>query len=494
MAHSTIGIKSFGAYIPSIRLDRSEIVGATGWINPALRAYSKGTRAVCDFDEDTITMSVEAARFCLRQSTNNNVSALIASSTTMPFADRLNTSVISGAVGLDENLEAYDVTGSQRAGLSALHLALSISSGGATSGDVLCLSADRRRGRPGSTIEVTSGDGAAAFLVGSDDVIARCLAHEVSTVDFIDHYRRSDQLYDYGGEERWIREEGYRKIAPPVIHKLLEEASIAADDINHFIFPCPIRGVTSGIARQLGVKADAVCDDFYSSCGDTGVAHPLMMLADTLCKAAPGEKILVVGFGQGCEVMLLETTPLIAEAQHFQKVGELINSPGYQIPLMRYLAFNEQIDMDYGPRAEADKKTSLSVAFRHSSALSRLVAGQCRVCGTIQFPKSTICVNPNCLHEGDQDDHPLVDETATIHTITSDWLGYSRNPPNRYGVVDFTSGARTMLNFTSSKDEPRVGDTVTLAFRIQEVDQMRKFHRYSWKAIATPTSENGADK
>ena len=61
----TVGILSFGGYIPIMRLARKAIVDANAWFNPALRALGRGERAIANWDEDPVTMAVEAARDCL---------------------------------------------------------------------------------------------------------------------------------------------------------------------------------------------------------------------------------------------------------------------------------------------------------------------------------------------------------------------------------------------------------------------------------------------
>jgi len=63
-----VGIKSFGAYVPRMRLKRAAAAAAHGWAFPALRGLAKGARAFTDWDEDSITMGVEAARDALRRS------------------------------------------------------------------------------------------------------------------------------------------------------------------------------------------------------------------------------------------------------------------------------------------------------------------------------------------------------------------------------------------------------------------------------------------
>jgi len=496
MPSKNLGIKNYSVYIPTLRLDRKDILNAVGWIDPSQQAHRKGQRAVCDFDEDTITMAVEAARLAVSTNTVKNISACILGSTTLPFADRLNASIVTTALGLDDNTEAFDVTGSQRAGLSAMRLAANLAgqsiSAATDDSDVLCVAVDQRRGKPGSAIELVCGDGAAALVLGQEDVIARILAHKVSTIDFVDHFRRSDQRFDYLWEQRWIREEGYFKLVEPVVHSVLNEAKINADEISHFILPCPIARVREKLAKRLGIKPEAIRDNFQKTFGETGAAHSLVMLCDTLDVAKPGDKILVAGFGQGCETFILEVTPLIKKRHATRPVSLESEENDHLIPYVKYLAINELMQTDFGPRSETDSKTAVSTAHRHSKQIGRLIAGECSVCGTIQFPKSAICVNPNCNHEGPQSEHPLADEMAKIKSITTDYLGFSRSPPNRYGMVEFTSGARMIVNFSSRGDlEPAVGTDVNMVYRIKDVDPLRNYQRYCWKALPVRTKNKG---
>ena len=59
------GIHAFGGYVPRLRLQRRVIAEANAWFNPALMALGRGERAIANWDEDSITMAVEAARDCL---------------------------------------------------------------------------------------------------------------------------------------------------------------------------------------------------------------------------------------------------------------------------------------------------------------------------------------------------------------------------------------------------------------------------------------------
>src|ERR1700740_138172 len=114
------GILSYGAYIPRKRLQRSVIYAANAWFAPGLKGLAKGERAIGDWDEDSITMAVEAARDALIGVDRSQVGSLSLASTTLPYADRLNSGIVKEALSLPDAVASLDATGSQRAATSSL--------------------------------------------------------------------------------------------------------------------------------------------------------------------------------------------------------------------------------------------------------------------------------------------------------------------------------------------------------------------------------------
>src|ERR1700716_790954 len=149
-----VSIQAFGGYIPRLRLQREAIVRSVGWFNGGLRGLAKGERAMASWDEDAITMAVEAARDCLGDRDRSIVAKVVLASTSLPNADRQNSTVVKEALNLDDDIAAFDVTGSQRAGTSALLDALQAVAGGA--GATLCIASERNRHRPGSEGELNA--------------------------------------------------------------------------------------------------------------------------------------------------------------------------------------------------------------------------------------------------------------------------------------------------------------------------------------------------
>ena len=59
------GIVSYGGYIPRKRLNRMSIYQGMGWYIPALISVAQGERSFANWDEDSLTMAVAAARNCV---------------------------------------------------------------------------------------------------------------------------------------------------------------------------------------------------------------------------------------------------------------------------------------------------------------------------------------------------------------------------------------------------------------------------------------------
>lgn len=478
-----VGITAFGGYIPKRRLVRQAIVDAHVWADPGLARRGRGERAMCNWDEDAVTMAVEAVRSCLN-SGRTSPDALYFASTSAPFADRQNAGIVSTALSLPESIASVDLGSSQKAGVSAFIQALGAVQGGLYH-QALVVASEKRRVKAGSAGELAYGDGAAALAVGTDGLLAEFVAAQSATVDFVDHFRSATEAYDYTWEERWIRDEGFAKIVPPCINQALAKAGAAAADVDHFIMPSTIGRAVAGIARQVGLRPEAIADNLAGVMGEAGAAHPLVMLLHVLeTRAKPGDLLLLAGFGQGCDVVVLRTTEALAQFQSAQGVSDALANRQPEDNYQKFLAFNDLIRLEKGMRAENDDyKTALSVTYRKRDMLLGLVGGRCGQCGALQFPRTEVCVNPQCGAHGAQEPHSFRDEPATVLTWSADYLAYTADPPSHFGMITFKEGGRFMTDFTDvTVGGIEVGMPVRMVFRIKSMDSRRGFVRYFWKA------------
>lgn len=478
------GLQNFGAYVPRLRLEREAIAAATGWASGLRGSKPKGRRSYCAWDEDSVTMAVEAARDCLVGQDRASVAELVFASTTAPFADRCNAGIVAEALDLRESMQTTDVAGHQRAGVSALLDALR----GATAGrePTLIVASERRVARSGSEQESRYGHGAAAVLVSTgQELVAECVGVASLRADFVDHYRAADDEYDYAYEERWVRDAGYLALVPRAIQTALEAAGSAAGDVTHCVVQGP-RRFAQAVAKVAGLRDETVQDDLHGECGDTGVAHPLLALGATLERAARGALVLVAGFGQGCDVVLLRSTgrPVARGRGASGALADGVPNTEY----VRFLANCGLLDVDWGMRAERDNRTAQSAMWRHHRDVTAFVGGRCTACGTVQYPRSRACVNPACRAFDTQAPEPLAEKNGRVKTYTEDWLAVTRSPPHVYGNVEIEGGGNAFIEFADTRPgELAVGAPVRFVFRVKDFDTVRGFRRYFWKAVPART-------
>ena len=134
-------------------------------------------------------------------------------------------------------------------------------------------------------------------------------------------------------------------------------------------------------------------------------------------------------------------------------------------------------------RAERDQRTAHTVAYRKRGALSAFKGGRCQRCGTVQFPQSRMCVNPECRATDSQVAHRLAETRGRVKSFTEDWQAYAARPPYSYGNVEFAEGGNLLMEFTDVEPgELKVNDAVRFVYRIKDEDRARGFRRYFWKA------------
>lgn len=483
-----IGITAYGAYIPRARLSKRVMAVANSWFDAGLNALAKGERSICNWDEDSITMAVEAGKDCLSALENKTLSSLYLASTTLPFQDRQNSVVVAEAMNLEPRLRSMDIGSSQRAATSALIALLESTVDNNDDSNALLVASEHRRSKAGSRSEMLWGDGAAAVTVGANNVIAELVGIETLAVDFIDHYRGEDSSFDYGWEERWIRDEGFMRSVPAVVNRLLESHSIGAQQIKYFVLPTDQARTPGVLAKKLGIDSTAIVDNQIANVGVAGVAQPILLLVKALETAQAGDLILVTGFGQGCDAILLRATDAIANVKPDLGLAGSVAARREETNYHKFLSFNNLVQRELGKRAEADKQTYLSGYNRRKDLLTGFIGGKCRECGTVQIPRDKYCVNPECNALESQDDYPFSNKTATVATWTADNLTFDLNPPAYFGMVAFDGGGKLMMDFTEVEaGKIDSGTKLTVHFRIKQFDTQRGFRKYFWKAV--PVSE-----
>ncbi len=478
-----LGIKSYAGYIPRYRLNRMTIFSSMGWLNPAIIMNAAGEKSVANYDEDSVTMAAAAGQRCLEGIGPAQVGALYYASTTSPFRERSAANIVSAALGIEENVRSADFGSSAKAGTTALISAIEFC---AANPDLsaLAAAADCRIGKVGSVQEMVFGDAGAAVMVGSDDVIAEFDGSYSVSCDFVDHLRGSESRYDRQWEERWIRDLGYERIIPEAVQAYLDKYGSRIEDYTKIIYPCYYGAARKNINRKLGLNPAQLQDDLMMECGDSGSAHPLLLLAGALENASSGDKLMVIGFGYGCDILGFTVTEAIAHYKDRLRVSDSIKREAELDSFTKYLAWRDMLPVEVGLRGEEDKITRWSMVWRNRGAILGLKGTVCLACGTRQYPPQRICVNPDCGAIDQMEPFRFADQGGNVVSFTSDMLAATINPPAIYGNIDFNGGGRCMMDFTDcAMEDLEVGKAVKFTFRVKYYDRRRDTTFYFWKAV-----------
>jgi 3-hydroxy-3-methylglutaryl CoA synthase len=169
-----VGIISYGAYIPRYRIKVEEIArvwGANGTeISRGLGVFEK---ALPDMDEDTITISVEAARAAMARRVINpaDIGAVYVGSESHPYAVKPTAVTVGEAIGATPVMTAADYEFACKAGTAAIQTSMGLVKSGMVTYSV-AVGADVAQGEPGDALEYTAAAGGAAMIIGNDDPIA----------------------------------------------------------------------------------------------------------------------------------------------------------------------------------------------------------------------------------------------------------------------------------------------------------------------------------
>ncbi|MCK5783265.1 MAG: hypothetical protein KAH06_02380 [Desulfobacterales bacterium] len=477
------GICTYGGYVPRYRLDRGGIVGSMAWINPVIMMFAQGDKAVANFDEDTVTMGVAAGIDALTNVDSASIEGIYFASTSMPYKERLNAGIIALGTNVNENIRGADFSGTKKAGTTALLSAIeSVES--KRINNILVTSSECRLGKPGSTQEMIFGDAAASFVVGDKDVIAELKDSYSSTYDFTDQMRGADTKFVRQWEERWVRDVGYVDFIKEAVNAICDQNSMKVGDFTKIIYPCHNSGGRKKINGILGIAPEQEQSNLQAEIGDCGTALPLVMLSHALESANAGDKILVIGYGNGCDALYFEITDEINKKKPAVGISGYLANKAALDQYTKYLVWRGILPGETGLRGETTDYTALSALWRKRKQIMGLWGTKCTACNSPQFPPQRICANPECRAIDQTEPYRFADKIAHVVSFTGDMLAASFDPPSIYGRVQFEGGGRNMFDFTDcTLEDVGQGTAVTMSFRRKYHDNLRDIVGYYWKCV-----------
>lgn len=478
------GIISAAAYLPHWRLKGSTVAEVLGG------APSKNARTVASYDEDALTMAVDAGRRALSSAPWSRPAALWFATTSPTYLEKTNATIAHAALRLDGDVLAADAAAGLRGSAAALRSALR-----STDPSVLVLSGDVRTGPAGSPEERAGGDAGAALLVGGDDDGAPLLAEYVggasATREFLDRWRVPGDLRTRAWEERF-GEQRYAALAAQAWEAGLKDAGIDAEQVATVAISAPLARSGAALTKQLGAAGVEVADGLGSTVGFSGAAHPALLLTSMLDTAEPGSIVALVSLADGADTFFFRVSDAVVarrEDPATRLVADQVAGGDDSLAYAKYLSWRDVLPFQPPNRPEP-ARMSASAAERRLDWKYGFVGSRDRETDALHLPPARVSfVGGNT---DDMDPAPMADVPATVATFTVDSLAYSPSPPVVFAVCDFEGGGRLPVELTDVRPaDVSIGMTVEMTFR--RLNTADGIANYFWKArpVGAGASDEG---
>ena len=463
-----VGIKAFGAHIPRYRLGKETV----GW-------GSSSEKAIANFDEDSVTMAVAAGRACLSGMDTAAVDGLLFATTSPPYLEKQCAAIISTALDLRRDIFTADVTGVLRAGTNAVKMAMdSISAGSAQ--QVLVVASDARLAAPRGDMERNLGDGAAAILLAKDGVVATAEGTHFISENMLDMWRSQGDSFIRTWEDRFMNEEGLERILPDAVGGFMSKHALSPADVARVAFYSPDARRHSQLGRRMGFSPEQIQDPLFGTVGNTGAAHPLLLLVSALEDSTDGDLLLMASYGDGSDVMSFRVTSNIAGLDDHTGVKAQAEAKQVLSNYEIYARWRDVWTSDAAAKRPPPAVPSVTAMWRESDQNIRLYGARCNQCDYLQYPPQRVCTM--CQAKDDSQPVGLSDRRGTVFTYSMDYLAGTTDSPLVVTVINFDGGGRMLCMMTDRElDEVQVGMPVEMSFRKLRV--VNGIHNYFWKSV-----------
>ncbi len=314
-----VGIVGYGSYVPSYRI-RTRTIAEQWGADPSTieNGLLIKEKSVPGWDEDTITISVAAAKNAVARAgiSPDKIGAVYIGSESHPYAVKPSGTILIDALGIGPNVHVADYEFACKAGSEAMFVSYSHVKAG-NMDYAMGIGSDTSQGAPGDALEYSAAAGGSAFIFGKENILANVLETHSFTSDTPDFWRREYQHYPrHGG--RFTGEPAYFKHLLGCGKALLEKSGIKPEEFKYAVFHMPNGKFPLKAGKKLGFTNKQIeqgwvvnlMGNTYSGSSPTG-------LASILDVAKPGDKIFMVSFGSGAgsDGFVFEATDKITAAQ-----------------------------------------------------------------------------------------------------------------------------------------------------------------------------------
>jgi len=296
-----VGIVSYGVYIPRYRIKADEIAKIWGKnpeeIKKGLGLYEK---SVPGPDEDVATISVEAARAAIARTNINpkEIGAIYIGSESHPYAVKPTGTIVGEAIGATPELMVADYEFACKAGTAAMQNCLALIKTGMIKYG-MAIGADTAQAEPGDALEYSAAAGGAAYILGSENIIATINYTCSFTTDTPDFWRREGRKYPLHGGRFTGRPAYFRHIIGAT-QMLMQHMGTEPKDYDYAVFHQPNGKFPISVAKKLNFSEEQIKAGLLSPrIGNTYSGSSLVGLAAVLDIAKPGDRVLLTSYGSG---------------------------------------------------------------------------------------------------------------------------------------------------------------------------------------------------
>ncbi|MBD3353910.1 MAG: hypothetical protein GF364_20675 [Candidatus Lokiarchaeota archaeon] len=474
----TIGIIRYGAYLPKYLIKREKI--AEAWDFPSI----PGGISVRNSDEDTITMAVEAGLDCLGEYDPDgpvdpsSIDGLFFATTTQPYTEKQSATVIANALDLRADIQTMDITDTTKgASIAIIRAYEAIKAGSAK--NILIIAADAQKPMPESMYEYQYGDGAAAVLIGTENVVLSIQGYASTADNVTGPWKRMQDDYIRSFETKHEAIYGYSRNMIAAFKLAMQKLDIKPDDIRSAALYAPDPRKAMVIGKKLGLSSRAVQNSPFLEFGNTGNAFALMTFLLAVKRERTDALVALGSYGDGSDVIIfkcLDKKQLVNRRRICRGVIGYKNSMIFLDNYGGYLSKKKLLETERFTRKNSPVRN-----WRDEKFLYRMYGMKCKECGTVQYPIWRACIH--CSAKDKSEDVKLR-KTGKIFTFTLDHLqgGNYYDTPVPRCVIDLDGGGRILCDMTdieNPEETVKIGMQVELTFRW--IHPGENCHNYYWK-------------
>src|SRR5207253_1589128 len=252
------------------------------------------------------------------------------------------------------------------------------------------------------------------------------------TAEFLDRWRAPGDARSKVWEERF-GETRYVALGERAWSAALKQAELTPGDVDRVIVASTHARAARSLVNRLGVTKEALVDDLATTVGNTGAAHPALLVTATLeavsqDAAAPGRVIALVVLADGADVLLFRTTAALAASRPASAITDQVAS-ARPVGYGKFLAWRGMLPVE-PPRRPEPGRVSASASARHEDWKFGFVGRRDPDTDAPQLPPLP----------GGTGSAAMADVPGTIAAYTVDRIAYSPSPPIVFAIVDFDGG------------------------------------------------------